>query len=266
MSQTHYFYRVHIAKAYINYRLRAKKRHGVHSPFVYSLSEAVFHKRSAKKADEIEETRKELLADRTPIDLIDYGAGSRKNSHSKRSISEIANTSATPAPMAQMMQRLISFLELRHILELGTNLGLTTAYLAASLPDAKVISLEGDPSLAGYAVKNLQKIGLQAEIIEGRFEENLDLALAKMPEVDFAYIDGNHRKEPTLNYFHKLLDKTTEKSVLAFGDVHWSTEMEEAWQEIKQNNSVTLTIDLFDIGLVFFTKNRSEAEHFTLRL
>ncbi len=257
---------MHIAKAYLNYRLKAKKRHGVHSPFVYTLSEAVFHNRYAKQSSEIEEVRKALLRNYTLIELKDYGAGSRKSTNSKRSVSEIAKTSSTPIAMAQMMQRLISFLDLNNVLELGTNLGLTTAYLAAANPNFRVISLEGDPSLASLAVKNLQKIGLEAEIIEGRFEDNLDLALAKMPSVDFVYIDGNHRKEPTLNYFQSLLERTTENSVLAFGDIHWSEEMEETWNTIKQNKTVTLTIDLFDLGLVFFRKDRTEAEHFTIRI
>ncbi|MGB6037702.1 MAG: class I SAM-dependent methyltransferase [Cryomorphaceae bacterium] len=238
----------------------------MHSPFVYNLSEEVFHKRSAEQADKIEAVRKELRQDKTIINLLDYGAGSRKTCDSKRSVAEIAKTSSTPIAMAQMMQRLISFLDLKNVLELGTNLGLTTAYLAAANPDSVVISLEGDPSLASLAVKNLQKIGLEAEIIEGRFEDNLDLALAKMVTVDFAYIDGNHRKEPTLNYFQSVLEKTTGNSVLAFGDIHWSEEMEEAWTAIKQNKSVTFTIDLFDIGLVFFRKDRAEVEHFTIRL
>jgi len=257
---------MHMAKAYLNYRLKAKKRHGVHSPFVYDLSEEVLHKRSANKADEIEEIRKRMLRDRTVINLKDYGAGSRKNNGTKRTVSEITKTSSSPVALAQLMQRLISYLELDNVVELGTNLGLTTAYLAAAGPRTNVISLEGDPSLASIAVKNLQKIGLEAEIIEGRFEDNLDLALAKMTSVDFAYIDGNHRKEPTLNYFDKIAEKSTENSVLAFGDIHWSPEMEEAWNVIKQNKSVTITIDLFDLGLVFFRKGRAEVEHFTIRI
>ncbi|MCZ4408072.1 class I SAM-dependent methyltransferase [Cryomorphaceae bacterium 1068] len=255
-----------MAKAYLNYRLKAKKRHGVHSPFVYNLSEEVFYKSSTKKAEEIEAVRKELLRDQTLIELVDYGAGSRIYKGYERSISEIAKTSSSPTAMAQLMQRLISFLNLNNVLELGTNLGITTAYLTAANPNARVISLEGDPSLASIAVKNLQKIGLEAEIIEGRFEDTLDLALAKMPTVDFAYIDGNHRKQPTLNYFQTVLEKTTENSVLAFGDIHWSQEMEGAWNTIKQNKTVTLTIDLFDLGLVFFRKDRTEAEHFIIRL
>jgi predicted O-methyltransferase YrrM len=256
-----------MATAYVKYRLKAKKRHGVHSPFVYDLSEAVFHQTEAEKSKEIEDLRKSLMKDQRLIDLKDYGAGSRKSSASKRTVSEIARTASTPAAMAKMMQRLIRYLNTKHIVELGTNLGITTAYLAAApIEELKVISLEGDPELASIAVKNLQKIGVDAEVVEGKFEDTLDLTLARMPRVDFAYIDGNHRKAPTLTYFQKLLNKTTDNSVLALGDIHWSTEMEEAWQKIKEHDRVTLTIDLFDLGLVFFRKGRAEKEHFTIRL
>ena len=256
-----------MAKAYLQYRMRAKKRHGVHSPFVYALSEEVFHKNAAKKAKEIGALRKVLLRNRTAIEVKDYGAGSRKGSKPNRTIAEIARNSTSPETMAQMMQRLISYLRAENVLELGANLGLTTAYLAAApVENLQVKSLEGDPSLAKIAVKNLQKIGLEAEIVVGKFEDTLDLTLARLPQIDFAYIDGNHRKAPTLDYFQKLLTKTTDNSVLAFGDIHWSEGMEEAWQKIKEDDRITLTIDLFDLGLVFFRKGHAEKEHFTIRL
>lgn len=256
-----------MAKAYLQYRMRAKKRHGVHSPFVYALSEEVFHKKDAEKAEEIGALRKVLLRNRTAIEVKDYGAGSRKGSKPNRTIAEIARNSTSPETMAQMMQRLISYLRAENVLELGANLGLTTAYLAAApVENLQVKSLEGDPSLAKIAVKNLQKIGLEAEIVVGKFEDTLDLTLARLPQIDFAYIDGNHRKAPTLDYFQKLLNKTTDNSVLAFGDIHWSEGMEEAWQKIKEDDRITLTIDLFDLGLVFFRKGHAEKEHFTIRL
>ena len=167
--------------------------------------------------------------------------------------------------MAHLLQRLVGYLGLENVLELGTNLGLTTAYLA-SLQQTKIWSLEGDPTLASLAVKNLQKIGLEAQIVVGRFEDTLDLTLSQMKRVDLAYLDGNHQHEPTLNYFEKILPFTSENSVVAIGDIHWSQGMEEAWEGIKRHETVTLSIDLFDIGLVFFRTDRAEKEHFTIRL
>ncbi|MCH2213857.1 MAG: class I SAM-dependent methyltransferase [Flavobacteriales bacterium] len=254
-----------MAKAYLKYRIKAQKRHGVHSPFVYDLSEEVIHKSGAINSDAIEGLRKDLTRDSSRIKIKDHGAGSRINRESERSISEIAKVSASPKKIGQLLQRLASYLHLENILELGTNLGLTTAYLASSY-HSKVWSLEGDPTLASLAVKNLQKVGLKGEIIVGRFEDTLDLTLDQIEKVELAYLDGNHQKKPTIEYFEKILPFTNTESVIAIGDIHWSQDMEEAWEEIKEHSAVSLTIDLFDIGLVFFRTDRAEKEHFTIRL
>jgi predicted O-methyltransferase YrrM len=254
-----------MAKAYLDYRLRAKKLHGVHSPFVYDLSEKAIHQRGAKNAEAIENMRKKLLANPSKITIVDYGAGSRTGASNDRTISSIAKASSTSIKMAQLIQRVISHLNLEHVLELGTNLGLTTAYLASAENRPQVWSLEGDPTLAALAVKNLQNLRLYAEIKVGKFEDTLALALSEMRRVDFAYLDGNHRKNPTLDYFERILHLCGENSVLAVGDIYWSKEMNEAWEEIKQHEQVTLTIDLFELGLVFFRNDRQQTEHFTIK-
>ncbi|MCW3106757.1 MAG: class SAM-dependent methyltransferase, partial [Segetibacter sp.] len=101
--------------------------------------------------------------------------------------------------------------------------------------------------------------------IEGNFDNTLQPELNKISQVDFAFIDGNHRKEPTIRYFEQLLTKATEYSVFIFDDIHWSEGMEEAWKYIQKHPSVTLTIDLFFIGLVFFRKEQKVAQHFSIR-
>lgn len=255
-----------MVRSYIRHQIAAKKRHGVHSPFVFELGENVFYGKGANRDEEIENLRRNLLKDQRSIELLDYGAGSRVSKNSERRISEIAKTSATPKKVAQMLQRLVSYFESENILELGTNLGLTTAYLAAAHAKTNVWSLEGDPHLAEIAVKNLKNLNLSAEIIVGEFEESLASSLKKLGKLDFAYLDGNHRRVPTLQYFESILPHVHAETVLAFGDIHWSKEMEEAWEEIKSNKEITLTIDLFHVGLVFFRKGRSEVEHFRLKL
>jgi predicted O-methyltransferase YrrM len=255
-----------MARSYIRHQIAAKRRHGVHSPFVYELGENVLYAKSATQEKEIEDLRKKLLKDQKKIELQDYGAGSRVNQSSERRISEIAKNSATPKKVAQLLQRLVQYFESENILEMGTNLGLTTAYLSSANEKTKVWSLEGDPTLAELAVKNLKNLNLNAKILVGEFEESLDSTLNQMKEVDFAYLDGNHRRVPTLAYFKSILPHCHAETVLALGDIHWSDEMEEAWEEIKSNEKITLTIDLFHVGLVFFRKGRSEVEHFRLKL
>lgn len=259
-----YFSHVEIAKAYLRYRRKAKTRHGIHSPFVYELVEKVFRERNWLKSTDIKKLRKELLQSNEELEINDLGAGSRVDNHTRRQVSRILKVSSTSLKDAGMLQRLADYMNCENILELGTNLGLTTAALAAAESTRKIISIEGDAGLARLAQKNLEKLGLEAEIITGAFEEKLELVLMKFDCIDMAYLDGNHRKAPTLTYFNAILNKTHQNSVIVVGDIHWSKDMEEAWENIKSHPEVCVTIDIFDMGLVFFRKEMTN-EHFIIK-
>lgn len=258
-----YFRNMSIAKRYIAYRRRAINRHGVHSPFVYDLIENVFRKKHLENKVDIKSLRRELLKDHSEIEVEDLGAGSRIDNNRLRKVSNIAKVSATPLHKSAILQRLVDFMEYKSILELGSNLGLTTSVLASAKANPKVVSIEGAPELAAIAVKNLEKLNLKAEIMVGSFEDTLDLALGRFEKLDMAYIDGNHRKEATLSYFEAITEKMHNDSVIIIGDIHWSDGMEEAWELVKAKSSVQVTIDLFDMGLVFFRKEMTP-EHYTI--
>src|SRR5204863_2198420 len=118
---------------------------------------------------------------------------------------------------------------------------------------AAIITMEGAPEVASVAKNNFNNLNLSnIKIVEGNFDETLSSVIGERSSVDFAFIDGNHRKQPTLNYFDQLIKLSTPSTIFIFDDIHWSQEMEEAWNEIQQHPSVTLTIDLFFIGIVFF--------------
>ena len=101
-------------------------------------------------------------------------------------------------------------------------------------------------------------------LVVGRFEDTFESVLKKFGKVDFAFIDGNHHYDATINYFNTLLPYTHDYSVLIFDDIYWSVGMKHAWEDIKNHNAVTLTIDLFWCGLVFFRKENAEKQHFKL--
>ncbi len=250
--------------AYLNYRRRAKSLHGIHSPFVYNLSEKVLLKNGAHKQWEIEALRYSLLNDHSTIEINDLGAGSRTAVGNSRKVKEIAQYSSSPKVIAAMLQRLADYIGAERILELGANLGITTSYLAAAKSAKKVIAIEGDPLMAMKANEHTNDLGLPATVICGSFEEALPKALNELGSVDLAYLDGNHRKEPTLRYFNEILPYTTNETAIAIGDIHWSAEMEDAWHTLMDHPSVGVTIDLFYVGLVFFRKDQAK-EHFTLQ-
>src|SRR5690606_193228 len=121
-----------------------------------------------------------------------------------------------------------------NIIELGTCLGLTTAYFSLACPDAKVLTIEGCPQTAGVAAENFKELNLPAiDLHVGNFDTLFPELLAAQEKIDVVYIDGNHLKEATLNYFHWCLPKVHEHTLLIFDDIYWSKGMKEAWEEIK---------------------------------
>jgi predicted O-methyltransferase YrrM len=252
-----------LAKAFFQHRFTAKTRHGVHSPFMYRLIDKVIYDTKPRKVFSfIENLRKDLLKDERTISITDLGAGSHVNNNKQKQVKQIASNALKPAKIAQLIYRIVNDLHPKNIVELGTCLGVTTGYLAAAAPGARIITVEGCPQTAGVAEENLRKLDARnVELKVGNFDEVLPSILRELDFLDFMFIDGNHRKDATLNYFKECLPYLRENSVMIFDDIYWSKGMEEAWEEIKNHPQVTLTVDLFWIGLVYFKQDQAK-EHF----
>lgn len=245
--------------------MRAFKLHGVHSPFMFELYHHVLHHTGHFPAyDRVEELRDKLLEDERQLQVTDFGAGSRSINYKKRKVKGIARTSAKPAKYGQLLFRLVNHFQPKTIFELGTSLGLSTSYLAEARRNGQVYTFEGCPNIASVARANFKYLNLSnIKLIEGNLDETLQRQLAKIEKLDFAYLDGNHRYEPTLRYFEQCLDKCHEGTLLVIDDIYWSGEMKEAWKEIKHHPQVRQTVDLYFMGIVFF-RQQQPAEHFTL--
>ncbi|WP_432712012.1 O-methyltransferase [Pedobacter sp.] len=251
---------------FLKHRFTAKSRHGTHSPFVYQLTdEVIYDFNSNNDYIGIEEQRKKLYHDDTVIQVTDLGAGSHLNKNREKKVRQIAKNALKTPRLAQLIYRLAKANKPASIIELGTCLGLTTAYLAKACPQAHVLTVEGCPQTAAVAAQNFKALQLSnVELQVGNFDELLPVIIEAQPQIDFVYIDGNHRKEATLNYFKWCLPKVGEHSLLIFDDIYWSKGMKEAWEEIKAHPQVTVTIDLFWIGLVYFKKGQAK-EHFKIK-
>ena len=251
---------------YLQHRLTANSRHGTHSPFVYKLTDEVIYDFSAKKVyNSIEDQRKKLLNDDRLITVTDLGAGSHLNKNRTKKVSQIAKNALKNPRLAQLIYRLVVNQNPQNLIELGTCLGITTAYLAKAAPEAAILTIEGCPETAAVAYQNFNELGLNnIELQVGNFNDVLPKAINEAEKLDFVYIDGNHTKEATLNYFNWCLPKIHENSLLIFDDIYWSKGMKEAWEEIKNHPRVAVTIDLFWIGLVYFKKGQAK-EHFKIK-
>lgn len=249
---------------YLNYLLSSNNAHGIHSPFVFALYNDVVNKKGNYYAfDKIEQLRKKLLASTKEIEVTDLGAGKS----GKRTIYEIAGRSAKSRKYCELLFRLVYHFKPNTILELGTSLGISTSYLASADPNAKVTTIEGCSNIATEAQKNFESLDLKnIRSIVGNFGTVLPDVLSELqtPDSLLVFIDGNHRKEPTLNYFRQCIAHGNNDSIFIFDDIHWSNNMEEAWEEIKAHPQVTVTIDLFFLGIVFFRQEQAK-EDFTIR-
>lgn len=258
-----------LAKKYLRYYLSAYngKGHGVHSPFVFDFIKNVL--RDKKQYDcyaAIEGQRKKLQTNTTMIEVQDFGAGSSVIKQNKRVIKDIANSSLKPRKYAQLLFRMVQYYKPATIIELGTSFGITSSYLSSGNTNAQLYTCEGATNIAAIAQQNFNVLQIKnVDLIIGDFAKTMPALLSKTGAVDFAFVDGNHRKEPTVQYFHELLSHSKASTILVFDDIHWSAEMEAAWADIQQNASVTLTIDLFFIGLVFINPDFKVKQHFSIR-
>ena len=261
--------RLELAFKYFRYYFTASsgKGHGIHSPFVFEFVTKVLSDDYPYEVfARIEKLKKKMFLDNTIIEVDDFGAGSAVSKSAQRTIASIAKNAVKAKKYSQLLFRMVNYYKPQTILELGTSLGITTSYLASANSKAKVITIEGAKAIAVKAVENFKASGLSnIQIIEGNFDQQLSSVINQLSSVDFAFIDGNHRQEPTERYLRQLMPKLQGDSIVVFDDIHWSSEMETAWKNIKNFPVVQCSIDLFFLGIVFFRKEFGEKQHFTIR-
>lgn len=258
-----------LAIKYLQYYLTASngKGHGMHSPFVFHFITKVLNDQTDyPDYRQVESLRTQLKRNEQLLDIEDMGAGSNVAKSNRRSIASIARDAAKPEKFGQLLYRMVMTYQPQTIIELGTSLGITTSYLSLAKPDAKITTLEGAGAVAAVARENFKELKLEnISLIEGNFDHTLPKLVGNVDTVAFCFIDGNHRYEPTVRYFQQVLSKINNDSVLVFDDIHWSHEMEEAWETIKEHEAVKCTVDLFFIGIVFFRQEFKEKQHFKIR-
>jgi predicted O-methyltransferase YrrM len=235
---------------------RHRRGHGIHSPFVFDLVTRVFrNKTDASFVYSIAEIRREMISDKRTIWVNDLGAGSFKMKNSNRRVSEIARFSSVPDKYGVLLAGLAQEFGMPSIIEFGTSLGISTMYMAAASPHSKVFTIEGCAETSKIANENFLKAGLpNITLITGPFDEVFNDSKDIFGEPGLVFIDGNHRKQPMIDYFNMIAGISGNNTVIAIDDIYYSKETASAWKEIKTSKKVTVSIDLFRMGLIFFRK------------
>lgn len=254
---------IHRLKEFLKYQQNAKSKYYLHSPFVYQFYLHILEGVPDTEIQNINKLRNKLLHTYDKIVIEDLGT---LPGIKERKISSLASKASIPERYGIVLYRLVKHFKPAVILELGTCLGLGTTYLAAGAPISAVTTLEGSRTLAEYAVNNFAELKLNnIQSIQGNFDDTIGAVLDDLAQIDLAFVDGNHRYEPTMRYFHMLMEKANENTILIFDDIYWSTEMTRAWQEIKKDPRITLTIDIYRFGIAFMQHDKLAKEDFILR-
>jgi len=240
-----------------------KRGHGIHSPFVFNLIIKVFrNKISPDIVFKVEMIRKKLNSDKRYISVTDFGTGSEVRENKLVKVSEIAKKSSVPKRYCKLLAGLSEEFGRPSIIEFGTSFGISTMYLAAANKETTVYTMEGCPVISEIARDNFKEAGLNnIKLFSGSFEQLLPEIENTKIKPGLVFIDGNHRKQPTIEYFNWIADLSDENTVIVLDDIYYSPEMGEAWNEIKQNKRVSTTIDIFRMGIVFFREGMTRFDY-----
>lgn len=257
---------LHYIITYLKFLKNSSNQHGVHSPFVYALlTQCLYTKSSPVHDKKLEQHRNWLLNNDTKIEVTDLGAGSRIFKSNLRKVSAIAKTAGMTKKRQRLLSKLVTYLAPKEVLEIGTSVGLATAAIRSGNDSTRITTVEGCANTSGVAREGFTTFFFDdITQVTMKFDAFFNSEHFRR-EIDFAFVDGNHSKEATLAYFEKLVPNMTNKGVIIFDDIYWSEEMTAAWRTICAHKQVTVSIDTYQWGMVFFRKEQQK-EHFILRV
>ena len=211
--------------------------------------------------------RLDLITDKRKISFEEIGH------KSIMTVAEVVCRAASPEIWGQFFYRLSKASRIKNILEIGTNLGVSGQYFIKALEgkkNTKFISMEGVKGLCEIASTRFDLISGENhfEVIHGLYDKSLQNILTSNIYFDLVFIDGNHRYEATLKYFELLKNNISDRAIVIFDDIHWSSGMKRAWREICTQKGIVFSINFFKLGLIMFDSKQYKPtdDHYQLFL
>ncbi len=259
---------MHSIIKYLSYKTTArhKKGHGIHSPFLFNFITTVFNdQHDYYEYRKVEQLINRLKSSRQRVKKHDLGHGSKHQQNKQVLISDLVKYSCVPVKYGRLLFRLARHFNPANTIELGTSLGISTCYLALGNQNNPVYSIEGCPECLNKALENMSYLDLKnIHLVNGNFDNELPEMVKKTRNIDMVFIDGNHREDKTSDYFNQFIQAAHNNTIIIIDDIHWSKEMSRAWKTIYNNPLVTLSIDIYRMGIVFLKKELSK-QHFVIR-
>ncbi len=247
---------------FLKYQLFAKSVKTIHPPFAYDLIQHLKnHDIPTEDKKTIFSVKRKAANNNNIIEHTDMGANANGKDYIRtfKKVADIAAKSSISHKYGKLLYHLVNYFKPGNILEMGTSLGISTLYLSLANKKSSVISIEGCAETAHVAQSYLRKAGASnVKIYGGGFDLLLPQVLQEMPSVDLIFFDGHHKYKPTMEYYRQSKPYTHDSTVFIFDDIHWSKEMHKAWRHIIHDKDVTLSLDFFQLGIVFFKKGISK--------
>ncbi|HRI01116.1 MAG TPA: class I SAM-dependent methyltransferase [Saprospiraceae bacterium] len=243
---------------YLSFYLAAKTSYHFHSPSLFRLIRyGLSTEDQYYSFGDIDTYYKALccLSDRIPF--TDF-SGSKNQSG--RTLAEFAKKAVAPPRHAKRLFKLINFFQPRHILELGSCLGMSAAAMAWAKPTACLLGVEGNPFLADHANKllaqhQISNAWIKSSLFTDFFQEQ------DCSQFDLVYLDGDHHYDSTMQYIKILLTQLPSHAVILMDDIHWSHEMYSAWNEIKKLPRVNASLETIRLGILFLDGHQIKGHH-----
>lgn len=252
-----------IGLEYIKYRWKAKKRHGIHSPFVYTISDVALRRKvGTEDQRKLNVLFSRLSQSKEVIEVQDFGAGSHSLGK-RRTLSAIFATSSSRGRYGKMLYQLCAHFQPARILEFGTSLGVGTSYMHLGAPESEITTVEACPNTRRVALENIAQLNREKILsVEGTFSAFLDTKAQGI--YNLVYVDGHHDGKALLNYMKRLAPFTDDQSIFVLDDIRWSDSMFAAWKLLVSSEEFHVSIDLFRCGILI-RRPEQEKEHFVLR-
>ena len=182
--------------------------------------------------------------------LVDGSLGAPVDYDQGLTVSDVVSASRKQGDAFRLFSLAKDF-DCRNIIELGTNVGVSSAYLRLGQAGSGTVSTF---DASAYRLRLAKQLHDTCEIngidlVMGMFDDTLPKRLIDLGNIDMAFIDGNHHFSPTMSYFDQIYAKSAATCIFVFDDIRWSTGMRQAWAALKSDSRFSLLIDMVGMGV-----------------
>ena len=218
--------------SYLKYLWKRKSEYSIHSPFVYDFMRKVLNDSGSNR-------------DYDTIYRIARLLDKRKHIHYNL------------RKQSRLLYRMVRYFEPDSVVSFGHMSALNATAMALGHMQTKVYFEQSESFL-----ETLNSMGVvNVNLIQ---PEEFDSSRFRRLNTSFVFFSRDSFEEDTWDYLVDCLNYKTADSVFVFEGIHHNRAMEDAWEEIKANEDVSVTFDLYCVGMVFFREG-IEKQDFVLK-